>query len=250
MKKLDVSRLERLRKMNLKIGYAIALFFMILAFSWETEKPIFKDPFEELPIDDVLIIPPTTQEQAKELPPPDLPEKKVIDNNIIIESNKPTLLSTDLTPTEPALPVDNVVYGEPAPKPKIESPPPPKPAENDDLPFKIVEDMPLFGKCNSDFLSKAEKKTCSDSELLTFLYKNIRYPTIARENGVEGLVVVQFIVERDGSITAAKLLRDIGAGCGQEALRVVNDMPKWIPGKQRGREVRVQYNLPVKFALN
>ena len=235
--------------MNLKIGYAAAFFLMILAFSWETEKPIFKDPFEELPIDDVMIIPPTVQEQAKEPPPPDLPEKKVLENVEIVESTLPNLLSTDLTLTEPAPPAEHVSYSGPTPQPIVKSPPPPVPA-NDDIPFKIVEDMPLFGQCNNDLFSKGEKKKCSDAALLAFLYKNIRYPAIARENGVEGLVVIQFIVEKDGSITAAKLLRDIGAGCGQEALRVVNEMPKWTPGRQRGREVRVQYNLPVKFALN
>ena len=110
--------------------------------------------------------------------------------------------------------------------------------------------MPLFGDCTSVQLSKAEKKTCSDRALLTHLLKHLRYPAMARENGVEGLVVVQFVVEKNGQITDAKVVRDIGAGCSQEALRVVNNMPEWTPGKQRGREVRVQYSLPVKFALH
>lgn len=85
--------------------------------------------------------------------------------------------------------------------------------------------------------------------MLKFIYDNIQYPGIARENGVEGTVVVQFVVEKDGSITDVKVIRDIGAGCGAEAMRVVNKMPKWNPGKQRGRPVRVQFNLPVKFKL-
>lgn len=85
--------------------------------------------------------------------------------------------------------------------------------------------------------------------MLQFIYSNIKYPSIARENGVEGMVVVKFVVEKDGSITLPEVIRDIGAGCGQEALRVVSMMPKWEPGKQRGRAVRVQFNLPVKFKL-
>lgn len=85
--------------------------------------------------------------------------------------------------------------------------------------------------------------------MLQFIYSNIKYPAIARENGVEGTVYVKFVVEKDGKITNAEIVRDIGAGCGQEALRVVGLMPEWEPGKQRGRPVRVQFNLPVKYKL-
>ena len=89
--------------------------------------------------------------------------------------------------------------------------------------------------------------------MLEFIYGNIKYPAIARENGVEGMVVVTFVVEKDGTVTDARVVRDIGAQCGQEALRVVNLMNeksvKWVPGKQRGRAVRVQFNLPVRFKL-
>ena len=113
--------------------------------------------------------------------------------------------------------------------------------------------MPRFPGCEDAGGSAAEKKQCADKKMLEFIYKNIKYPAIARENGVEGNVVITFVVERDGKVTDAQVLRDIGAQCGQEALRVVNLMNeqgiKWIPGKQRGRPVRVQFNLPVRFKL-
>ena len=118
--------------------------------------------------------------------------------------------------------------------------------------FKVVEQMPRFPGCE-DMGSEDEKKQCAQQELLNFIYKNINYPAIARENGVEGTVVVTFVVEKDGSVTDARVVRDIGAQCGDEALRVVNLMNsqgiKWVPGQQRGRPVRVQFNLPVKFKL-
>ncbi len=250
MKKMDISGLERLRKMNLKIGFAIALALILAAFSWTTERPAFKDPFKDLRTDDVLVIPPTVQEPAKEPPLPDPPETKVISDQVIVESDVPDLLSTELAPEEPALPNDNAVIGQPAPMPLTESPPPPDPVVEAPPIFKIVEEMPIFGDCNNEHFSKKEKKTCSERELLAYVYKNIRYPSIARENGVEGLVVVQFVVEEKGQISNATIVRDIGAGCGHEVLRVVNQMPIWIPGKQRGREVRVQYSLPVKFSLD
>ena len=82
---------------------------------------------------------------------------------------------------------------------------------------------------------------------------NIRYPSIARENGVQGTVVVTFVIEKDGRVSNARVVRDIGAQCGQEALRVVELMQDqnilWAPGKMYGSPVRVQFNLPVKFKL-
>lgn len=86
--------------------------------------------------------------------------------------------------------------------------------------------------------------------LYAFLKENIRYPEAARKNRIEGKVYVTFTVEKDGSITHAKILRDIGGGCGQEAIRVVNSMPRWKPGTQRGKPERTQFNLPVQFKLD
>lgn len=112
-----------------------------------------------------------------------------------------------------------------------------------------VEEMPRFPGCEARGLSKKERDECAEKQLLEFIYSNIRYPEMARSNGFVGTVYVRFIVEKDGSITNATLLRDIGGGCGEESLRVVNKMPNWLPGKQRGRAVRVQFSLPVKFSL-
>ena len=85
--------------------------------------------------------------------------------------------------------------------------------------------------------------------LYKFLAENIQYPQEAMDNHITGKVYVTFVVEADGSITNPRLLRDIGGGCGQEAIRVVKNMPRWKPGKNRGEAVRVQFNLPVNFTL-
>lgn len=84
---------------------------------------------------------------------------------------------------------------------------------------------------------------------ISFLQQNIRYPEEAKELGIQGRVFVTFVVEVDGSITDVRVLRGIGGGCDEEAIRVVRAMPKWVPGKQRGVPVRVQFNLPIKFTL-
>jgi protein TonB len=85
--------------------------------------------------------------------------------------------------------------------------------------------------------------------LYKYLGSNIKYPPLARENGITGKVFVSFIVDTDGKITEAKVLRSLGGGCDEEALRVVKSMPNWKPGKNNGHTVKVQYNLPINFKL-
>lgn len=85
--------------------------------------------------------------------------------------------------------------------------------------------------------------------LYKYISDNLQYPRLAIEKGIQGRVYVTFIVEKDGSITDIKVLRDIGDGCGDEVVRLVKTMPKWKPAKQRGKTVRQQFNLPVMFSL-
>lgn len=102
--------------------------------------------------------------------------------------------------------------------------------------FQVVENAPSFPG--------------GEAARMTFLQNNIRYPQMARESGIQGTVYVTFVIERDGSVTDVKILRGIGGGCDEEAIRVVRNMPKWEPGKQRGKPVRVQFNMPIKFTLS
>jgi len=85
---------------------------------------------------------------------------------------------------------------------------------------------------------------------MKYLRENITYPKLAKESGIQGTVYLKFVVEKDGSITNVKVLRGIGGGCDEEAMRVVKNMPKWNPAKQRGKPVRVQFNMPIKFVLS
>ena len=85
--------------------------------------------------------------------------------------------------------------------------------------------------------------------LVNYLVENLNYPEKAKAKKITGKVYVSFVVEKDGSISNVKVLRDIGYGCGEEAMRVVKAMPRWKPGMQRGKNVRVQYTLPLNFQL-
>ena len=105
----------------------------------------------------------------------------------------------------------------------------------DDAIFVVAENAPEF-------------PGGSDS-LYAYIARNIKYPETAKKEKIEGRVFVTFVIEKDGQVSSAKILRDIGGGCGEEAIRVVKSMPKWKPGTQRGNPVRFQFNLPVSFLL-
>ena len=115
----------------------------------------------------------------------------------------------------------------------IAQPEPPK--EEETKVFDVVEQMPSFPG--------------GQSALLQYLSSNIKYPVVAEENGVQGRVIVTFVVERDGSITDVRVIKSVDPSLDKEAVRVVKSMPKWIPGKQNGSAVRVKYTVPVTFRL-
>ena len=106
-----------------------------------------------------------------------------------------------------------------------------------EAPLTIVEQMPSFPG--------------GESEMMKYIQKNVSYPQMEKEGQIQGTCYVTFVVEKDGSITDVKVLRGVsgGKGCDKEAMRVVKSMPNWKAGKQNGREVRVQFNLPIKFTL-
>ncbi len=231
------------------VALAVSTLLVVLAFSWtQYEEKVFI-PDDALDFDEELIQePPRTAEPPPPPPPPPPPVIEEVPEEEIEEEEEITFV--DQTIEE-----ETVVEAPPAPVKAAPPPPPPPPppAPKEEEIFRVVEDMPRFPGCEGQGLSKAELKKCSDTKMLEFLYKNIKYPAIARENGVEGTAVVQFTVETNGSITDAQVVRDPGAGTGAEAQRVIEMMNteglKWTPGKQRGNAVRVRFTLPVKFKL-
>lgn len=117
---------------------------------------------------------------------------------------------------------------------KIDEPPPPVEAAEPQI-FTIVEEMPSFPG--------------GEAELFKYLGKTVKYPPMAQDAGITGVVYMTFVVDEQGKVRDPKVLRGIGGGCDEEAIRVVKAMPAWEPGKQRGKPVRVQYNLPIRFTL-
>ncbi len=223
-------------------GILASIVLMILAFGWtKYENVIDVSGLLGTLDEEIEMETPRTAEPPPPPPPPPPPVIQEVPDDISVE----TVIQQDQSIEEETQVVAPPVIEKAAPPPP---PPPPPPKEDEEEIFKVVEDKPAFPGCEN-VSDKAEKQKCAETKMLQFIYSNIKYPPIARENGVEGTVYVKFVVEKDGKITAPEIVRDIGAGCGEEALRVVQMMPPWEPGKQRGRPVRVQFNLPVKYKL-
>jgi len=115
--------------------------------------------------------------------------------------------------------------------------------------FKVVEEMPRVYDAGCEALPRSERKECANQVMLASIQDNLVYPAEAKANGVEGVAVVQFVVETNGKIDDIRVVRSPGSGTGEEAERIVREhfSDGWLPGKQRGKKVPVQFNLPVKF---
>jgi periplasmic protein TonB len=156
------------------------------------------------------------------------PDDKQIDINDLLTSKAVISTFTQEGTTEAPIIIDEILV------PKgIETPEPAKIA--DDKIHDYVEKAPVFPG--------------GEAELMIFLQKNIKYPALAKESNISGTVVVTFVVNQKGAITDLVLLKEIGGGCGKEALRVVKSMPNWNAGEQQGRPVKVRFTLPIRFQL-
>ncbi|MCB0635806.1 MAG: energy transducer TonB [Lewinella sp.] len=235
----------------LRFGLIAALLVAILAINWtQFEKEVYiPEGAMDFNEDIVMEEPPRTAEPPPPPPPPppvieEVPDEVMLTQEPVEFTDQSATMDMAVSDAPVAAPVKNV-----APPPP---PPPPPPAPEVAEIFKVVEEMPRFPGCE-DLGSKEEKAACAQERMLEFIYANIEYPNFARENNVSGTVVVRFVVDREGRVDQIEVLRDIGAGCGEEAVRVVkmmNNLPeRWTPGKQRGVPVNVYFTLPVKFVL-
>ena len=207
------------------IGYVIVLAFMFIAFEWtkrdikiDTSQALTDLYFEE------EMVPITEQEEPKQAPPP--PEAPKVEEVLQIAENDADVEESTIQSNEDKGEAIDIKYV-------------PEVVEEEEVEeqqiFQVVEEMPEFPG--------------GMAECLKFLAKNIKYPTIAQENGVQGRVIVQFVVNQDGSIVDPVVVRSVDPYLDKEALRVIQMMPKWKPGKQRGKAVRVKYTVPVTFKL-
>lgn len=223
LKKSKKADLENKKVIFVEIGLIIALGLVLLGFEWKSyekaEVQIFERTDVEMVQEEII----QTKQEIKPPPPP--PPKtvtviNVVEDDVEIEDEIEIDVEADMeTEVEEFVPIDMGDEEE---------------VEEEEI-FLVVEQKPQFPG--------------GEAKLYEYLAKNIEYPQIANESGIQGRVYITFVVEKDGSITDVRVLRGIGGGCDEEAIRVVKSMPKWEPGRQRNKPVRVQYNLPIKFTL-
>lgn len=224
-KKSPKADLESKRNIFVQIGLVVSLGLCLLAFEWTTkvEQASSLGTVAEQEVEDE-IIPITRQEEVKPPPPP--PPPKVVEVLNIVEDDVEIEDELEIQDTE----ADEETVIDVAPVIESEE----EEAAESQV-FFIVEDMPEFPG--------------GELALRKFIANAVKYPVIAQENGIQGKVYVNFVVDKDGGISNARIARGVDPSLDKEALRVVNSLPKWKPGKQRGKPVRVSYTVPINFVL-
>ena len=227
IKKSQKANLENKKTLFREIGLIAALALVLLVFEWSTtdkevsslaaNTTVITDE-EQAPITQET--PPPPPEQIKE--PVMTEELQIVENDVKVETD---FISTDDSDQKIEI------------KPYVEAKPVEEEVEvEEEIPFAIVEDKPMFqGKDANEFTK--------------WVYNQIEYPEIAKENGIQGRVTVQFTIDKDGSVKDVKVLRGVDSSLDKEAVRVIQKSPKWSPGKQRNKPVKVKYTFPIIFQL-
>ena len=227
IKKSPKADLEGKKGVFFEIGLTLALAVLLFAFEWKssTEQVTpFQTPAEEQIEDEII---PITQQMLKPPPPPP-PAPKLTDLIEIVEDELSIDEELEIEDVEADVEnknnynfdYDGDSWGE-------------EESEGEADIFQVVEDMPQF----------------PGGSVQKWIAKNVKYPMIAQENNIQGKVFVQFVIEKDGSVSDVKVARSVDTFLDKEAIRVVKAMPKWKPGKQRGKPVRVSYTVPINFQL-
>ncbi len=225
LKKNPKVNLEKKKTLFMEIGLVISLALILIAFEWKSSEGIQTDfaQMDETVMEEEMI--PITQPEEVKPPPPPQPVQvvdviNIVDDDVDIEDDM------DIFDTE---------FTEDAAVQIVEFSDEEEEVEEEEI-FVIVEDMPGFGGGDSN-------------KFREYIQKNLKYPDIAAENGIQGRVFVAFVVEPDGSVSNVRVVRGVDPALDREAVRVVESSPKWTPGKQRGKPVRVSFTFPIIFVL-
>ncbi len=223
-KKSKKADLENKRNTLFLIGFVIALGSVLFAFEWKTGSPQTMElGYTSFAIEDDNYIPSTPSEKKE--PPQqkiEVPFFELVDDNANIENE---FVGFDSEPTDDnILDIKDFVFASTGDK-----------YNKMDEPFLFVEEMPEFPG--------------GEKALLNYLTINVKYPVVAQENGIEGKVYVSFVIDENGRINNVALLRGVDKSLDNEAIRVISSMPKWKPGKQYGKAVKVRFTVPIAFNL-
>ncbi len=213
------------------IGLSVVLFISWQAIEWKTYKKTYDyealnvedDDDEEIPITEQIKVPPPP-------PPPPPPAPEIIEIVEDEEEVEETVIESTETNEEEIIEIVEVEEEE----------------FDIDVPFAVIEDVPIFPGCER--VKKSERRNCFQEKMNKHIRKNFRYPEIAQEMGIQGRVYVNFIIAKDGKITNIRM-RGPDKNLEKEAQRIIAKLPNMTPGKQRGRPVRVPFSIPITFRL-
>ena len=228
VKKSPKADLERGKTMSVLMGFIVGLAVLFVGFEWSTKDVLVVDETEQ--VQDVIAeeeIEITRQENTPPPPPP--PAAPAVAEVLTVVDDDVELADVEIASSEDDA---SVAQQETYVAPVVEEEEEEEAAQQI---FTVVEKQPEFPG--------------GMAELMKFLAKSIKYPVIAQENGIQGRVVCSFVVNRDGSIVDIQVMRGVDPSLDKEAVRVIGTMPKWKPGEQRGKPVRVRFILPVQFRL-
>ncbi len=233
-KKNQKADLSKNSSLYFVIGLSVILLISWQAIEWKTyDRSLYDyealnvedDDDEEIPITEQLKTPPPP-------PPPPPPAPEVIEVVEDEEEVEETVIESTETNEDEIIEVEEVEIEE------VE--------EDIDVPFAVIEDVPIFPGCEK--VSKDKRRDCFQEKMNNHIRKNFRYPEIAQEMGIQGRVYVNFIIDKDGSITNIRM-RGPDQNLEKEAERIISRLPSMTPGKQRGRPVRVPFSIPITFRL-
>lgn len=226
VKKSPKASLEDKKVIYLLMGFIMVLSLLYIGFEWtDKEVTVYEDLSSVVVAEEEIEVIQTAQ-QAPPPPPPKVPE--VIEILNVVEDDVQTAeIEIDTEDDKDREVVISAPVSSATGTGNYE--------EEENVVFQVVETMPSFPG--------------GDADLFKFLSDNVKYPVIAQENGIQGRVICQFVVNRDGSIVDVEVVRPVDPSLDKEAIRVIKSMPRWTPGRQRGKAVRVKYTLPVNFRL-
>ena len=232
-KKSEKADLSKNSSLYFVIGLSLILLISWQAIEWRTYEKVYAyealnvddEDDEEIPITEQLKTPPPP-------PPPPPPAPEVIEVVEDEEEVEETVIESTETNEDEIIEVEEVEIEEEF--------------DDVDVPFAVIEDVPIFPGCEK--VAKSERRKCFQEQMNKHIRRNFRYPEIAQEMGIQGRVYVNFIISKDGSISNIRM-RGPDKNLEKEAQRIISKLPSMIPGKQRGRAVRVPFSIPITFRL-
>ena len=224
IKKTPRANIENQKDTAILMGMVLALALVFVAFEWSTKtsKVDLSTVVQDVVAEEEIEI---TRRDPTPPPPPPPPAPEAPEIIQVVDTKVETRIDINMEDDQSKAQIQTYT-------------PPPPPKERDEEEeeiFVVVENQPEFPG--------------GQAAMMKFLSENIKYPVIAQENGIQGRVICNFVVERDGSITDVQVVRGVDPSLDKEAVRVIQSMPKWKPGMQRGKPVRVRFTLPVVFRL-